>query len=168
MLTHIQDRISNKIFQKGSLFKFVYKLDRDGDVWFSIQYKRQQQMKIHFIKTGLWCYHKDMREKQVSFARDVFHWDFPAGQRQACEHYIKRFYQSFEGLAFSLIEQDNFFTADPREYIYDLYIQHFDVEKVSRFQTRKLEISKIMVVILSKEEEREDIGIKKLDFFFLE
>lgn len=38
------------------------------------------------------------------------------------------------------------------------------MEKISRFQTRKLEISKIMVVILSKEEEREDIGIKKLDY----
>jgi hypothetical protein len=36
MLTHIEDQISNKLLQKGSLFKFVYKLDCEGDVWFSV------------------------------------------------------------------------------------------------------------------------------------
>lgn len=27
MMTHIEDKISNKLLQRGSLFKFVYKLD---------------------------------------------------------------------------------------------------------------------------------------------
>lgn len=63
MLTHIEDQLSNKLLQAGSLFKFVYKLDCYGDIWFSVEYKRQQEMKIHFIKTGIWCYHKDMKEK---------------------------------------------------------------------------------------------------------
>lgn len=34
----------------------------------------------------------------------------------------------------------------------------FDVEKVTRFLKEEFEISKIMVVLLSKEEERRDIG----------
>jgi hypothetical protein len=164
MLTHIEDKISNKLLQSGSLFKFVYKLDCDGDIWFSVEYKRQQEMKIHFIKTGIWCYHKDMIEKQVYYARDVFNWYFPDEGRTACEQYIKKFYQSFEGLAFSLLDEDEFFCSDPRDYIYDLYIQHFNVDKTSRYQNCKLEISKIMIVILSKEEEREDIGLKTLDY----
>lgn len=61
-------------------------------------------MKVHFIKTGIWCYYKDMKEKEVAFARDIFNWNFPEGDRIACEQYIKRFYQSFEGLAFSLLD----------------------------------------------------------------
>lgn len=36
MITTIEDRISNQLLQKGSLFKFVYKLDYEGDIWFSI------------------------------------------------------------------------------------------------------------------------------------
>jgi hypothetical protein len=50
------------------------------------------------------------------------------------------------------------------EYVYDLYIQFFDVQKITRYTTKRLEISKIMVVILSKEEERKDIGIPPLDY----
>jgi hypothetical protein len=81
-----------------------------------------------------------------------------------CQQYIKRFYQSFEALAFSLLGENNFFESNPKYHIYDLYIQHFDVEKTSRFKKSKLEISKIMVVILSKEEERADLGMKELDY----
>ena len=96
MLTHIEDQISNKLLQKGSLFKFVYKLDCEGDVWFSVEYKHQQEMKIHFLKTGIWCYFKEMAEKEVLYARDMFNWSFPEGcDRVLCEQYIKRFYQSF-------------------------------------------------------------------------
>jgi hypothetical protein len=42
MITNIEDQISNKLLQRGSLFKFVYKLKYEGDIWFSIEYKRQQ------------------------------------------------------------------------------------------------------------------------------
>jgi hypothetical protein len=37
------------------------------------------------------------------------------------EQYIKLFYQSFETLAFSLINKKSFFETNPREYVYDLY-----------------------------------------------
>jgi hypothetical protein len=61
-------------------------------------------MRVHFIKSGLWCYNKDMHEKQVLYARDVFNWDFTGViDRSTCEKYLKRFYQGFEGLAFSLL-----------------------------------------------------------------
>lgn len=58
MLTNIEDKLSNELLQDGSLFKFIYKLDYERDMWFSIEYKEQQEMKIHFIKTGIWCYYK--------------------------------------------------------------------------------------------------------------
>ena len=76
--------------------------------------------------------------------------------------YIKRFYQSFEGLAYSLIDHTKFFQSNPKHYIYDLFVQYFDVRNLPRFVERQLEIDKIMVVILSKEEERKDIGMPLL------
>lgn len=46
-----------------------------------------------------------MKEKQVLYARDVFDWDLTeVADRSNCEKYLKRFYQSFEGLAFSLLK----------------------------------------------------------------
>ena len=41
MLTHIEDQYSSKVLKKGSLFKFVYKLERDN-TWLSVGIKRQQ------------------------------------------------------------------------------------------------------------------------------
>jgi hypothetical protein len=48
--------------------------------------------------------------------------------------------------------------------VYDLFVQTFDAEKVTRFIKQDFEISKIMVVILSKEEERRDIGQPPLPY----
>ena len=74
MMTHIEDQYSNHVLKKGSLFKFLYKLDMDN-IWFSIEFKRQQEMRVHFIKNGVWCYSKNMDENQVYYARDVFKWE---------------------------------------------------------------------------------------------
>lgn len=41
MLTHIEDQFSNQVLKRGSLFKFIYKLDGDN-IWFSVEFKRQQ------------------------------------------------------------------------------------------------------------------------------
>jgi hypothetical protein len=123
MLTSIEDQISNKLLQNGSLFKFLYKLDFQGDVWFSVEYKRQQEMKVHFLKTGIWCYFKEMTAGNVLYAKDVFNWPLAEGcDRNLCEQYIKRFFQSFEGLAFSLLDEDEFFSSNPQFYVYDLYL----------------------------------------------
>ena len=60
-------------------------------------------MKIHFIKTGIWCYYKEMKDKKILYARDVFNWQMPKNKEEECQQYIKKFYQSFEGLAFILL-----------------------------------------------------------------
>jgi len=53
-------------------------------------------MRIHFIKTGIWAYTKEMVDDQSYYARDVFNWDVShRPDRKACEQYMKRFYQSF-------------------------------------------------------------------------
>lgn len=75
MFTHIEDKFSNNILKKGSLFKFIYKLDTAEEIWFSIEYKKQQDMRVHFIKTGVWCYSNEMEDNQVYYARDMFKWD---------------------------------------------------------------------------------------------
>lgn len=151
MITNIQSQISNKLLQRGSLFKFVYKLRYEGDIWFSIEYKRQQQMRVHFIKSGIWCYRKEMPENQTMYSRDIFNWNLQnRGDSANCQNYLKRFYQAFEGLAFSLLQEQVFFQTDPKQTIYDLYIQHYDTDNLDRRKQRKLQISKIMVVVLSK------------------
>jgi hypothetical protein len=43
----------------------------------------------------------------VYYARDMFNWDTKnRADSKACEQYLKRFYQSFEGLAFSLLDEN--------------------------------------------------------------
>ena len=74
---------------------------------------------------------------------------------------MKLFYQSFETLAFSLIEKTSFFESNPKDYIYDLYLSNFDVSSKRNSldpTPNKLKVSNIMLVILSKQEERTDIG----------
>jgi len=51
--------MSNKLLKKGSIAKFIYKIDAASDNWFLIEYKQQQHLGIHFLKSGVWIYHKD-------------------------------------------------------------------------------------------------------------
>ncbi len=52
--------MSNKLIKKGSLVKFVYKIDHESDIWFVVEKKKYQEMKIRFIKTGLWVHTPNM------------------------------------------------------------------------------------------------------------
>jgi hypothetical protein len=91
------------------------------------------------VKTGLWAYTKDMGDGQTYYARDVFNWDVAERpDRNICEKYLKLFYQSFEGLAFSLLDEDEFFRSTPVDHVYDLYVKTFDVQTTPRFRNRKL------------------------------
>ena len=74
-LTFIEDQISNKLLKPGSLFKFVYKMASQSDIWFSIDRKRHQDTSIRFVKTGLWAYTPEMEENQIYYARDIFKWE---------------------------------------------------------------------------------------------
>jgi hypothetical protein len=40
---------------------------------------------------------------------------------------VKLFYQSFETLAFSLIDKSPFFENNPKNFVYDLYLNNFEV-----------------------------------------
>ena len=76
---------------------------------------------------------------------------------------MKLFYQSFQTLAFGLSQKHNFFESNPKQYIYDLYLDNFDVGFRRNTlnphpQPNQLKVSNIMIVILSKQEERADIG----------
>jgi len=65
-------------------------------------------------------------------------------------------FQSFESLAFCLVNEKNFFTPNPSKQIYDLFSFYHDVQNVHRVEEKSLQISKIMLVILSKEDERNE------------
>ena len=96
MLTHIEDEMSNKLIKKGSLVKFVYKIDHESDIWFLVEKKKYQDMKIRFIKTGLWVHTPNMEDNKQYVAKDVFNWDTKSEKdKDICNQYIKLFYQSF-------------------------------------------------------------------------
>ncbi len=153
----IEDKISNNLLKKGSLFKFVFQIETLADNWFTIEFKDSEEISIHFIKTGIWIYNKNMVHEEIYYARDLFKWNIAQRQDKiTCEKILKLLYQTFEGLAFGLLNEKNFFRSNPTEAIYDAYSCWTDVSKVERYAERKLEISKIMLVILSKEQERAD------------
>ena len=68
--------------------------------------------------------------------------------------FLKRFYESFEGLAFSLLNEKKFFLNTPKEYVYDLYVQCFDTESFNQLIKKSNKIKKIIFIILSKQENR--------------
>lgn len=67
--------MSNKLIKMGSLVKFVYKIDHESDIWFLVEKKKSQEVKIRFIKTGLWVYTPNMEENKQYYAKDVFNWN---------------------------------------------------------------------------------------------
>jgi hypothetical protein len=58
----------------------------------------------------VWCYSPEMADEKPYYARDVFKWDtWGRDDAEMCHKFAKRFYQSFEGLAFSLLDETKFF-----------------------------------------------------------
>jgi hypothetical protein len=60
--------------KKGSLFKVVYQTETILDNWFTIEYKDSEDIKVHFIKNGVWVYQKTMQSEEIYYARDLFNW----------------------------------------------------------------------------------------------
>lgn len=112
-LTHIEDQMSNKLLKMGSLVKFVYKINHESDIWFQVEHKLHQETQIRFIKTGVWAYTEDMQDNKIYYARDLFNWDYDqdteSAEAEVCQKYMKLLYESFETLAFSLIDKKSFF-----------------------------------------------------------
>lgn len=157
IFAEIEDKISNNLLKKGSMFKFVFQIETLADNWFTLEWKDSEEVNIHFIKTGIWIYNKNMLQNEIYYARDLFKWNVAdRGDKITCEKILKLLYQTFEGLAFGLLNEKNFFKSNPLEHIYDAYAYWVDVSQASRYVERKLQISKVMLVILSKEEERSE------------
>lgn len=135
----IEDKISNNLLKKGSMFKFVFQIETLADNWFTIEFKDSEEISIHFIKTGIWIYNKKMTQNDIYYARDLFKWDLTnRSDKITCEKILKLLYQTFEGLAFGLLNEKNFFKSNPTENIYDSYSFWMDVSKTERFVERKL------------------------------
>lgn len=64
-----------------------------------------------------------MKPNEIRYSKDVFNWEGIADRkdRMQCEKYIKKLFQSFESLAFCLIDEKNFFSPNPNKQIYDLF-----------------------------------------------
>jgi hypothetical protein len=169
LLTHVEDQMSNKLLKPGSLVKFVYKLDHESDIWFMIEQKTGQDLQVRFIKTGLWCETADLEANTPYCAKDVFNWSTQETAAQSegkdYQRYMKLFFESFESLAFSLINKRHFFESNPREHIYDLYLYNYDASRrLRKASFGQLRICNIMLVVLSKEDQRIDVGLPNLDY----
>lgn len=58
---HIENKISVRLMKKGSLCKFVYQIDTNSETWFTVELKDSNELRVHFIKNGIWIHHQDMK-----------------------------------------------------------------------------------------------------------
>lgn len=81
------------------------------------------ELKVHFIKNGIWLYTRSMKPNEIRVAEDIFNWEgiSQRNDKSSCEKYIKMLYQSFESLAFCLNDESNFFELNPNKHIFDLF-----------------------------------------------
>lgn len=100
------------MLKRGSLCKFVYQIDTNSETWFTVELKDSNELRVHFIKNGLWICNEDMDKDQIYVSRDAFNWEGinDRNDKEQAAKYIKRFFQSFESLAFCINDFENFFT----------------------------------------------------------
>lgn len=99
-----------------------------------------------------------MKANKFMLAEDIFNCETYSMNKSkvSCEKYVKLLFESFESLAFCLIHEKRFFEYNPSKQVYDLYTFYRSVEYTPRARTRSLSISKIMLVILEKSDERSE------------
>lgn len=73
-ISKIESDISSKLLKKGSIFKFVYQINSIAESWFTVKVKENGQVKIHFIKNGIWIYNQNMKADNIYIAKDIFFW----------------------------------------------------------------------------------------------
>lgn len=115
-------------------------------------------MRLHFVKNGIWVHHKGMKSDEIMVAEDIFDCEnAPNARNEAIlQKYVKMLYSSFESLAFCLSHDKHFFQHNPRQHIHNLFAYYRDVSKARRLRAAEVTISKIMLVVLSREDEREE------------
>lgn len=67
--------ISNQLLKNGSLFKFVFQLNCDKNIWFSIRFDGKNSPHLSFLKHGLWLYNSTLEEHEIYYAKDLFRFE---------------------------------------------------------------------------------------------
>lgn len=75
MVGNIQENISRTLLEPGSIFTFVFEVEELAGNWFVLELKENMDVKVRFLKTGVWVYHKRMRYEDVYYGQDIFHCD---------------------------------------------------------------------------------------------
>ena len=173
IIATIQDNVSRTLLHHGSIFTFVFEVEELANNWFAIEVRENMEIKVHFLKTGIWIYHRGMKFEEIYYGHDIFHCeDEELAASDNAEKTIKLLYNAFETLGFSMLNETNFFDSDPAKHAYDLYsfvlncsereadkeslVFGTEITEPSEKEKKKvnLRITKIMGVILSKEKER--------------
>jgi hypothetical protein len=155
ILAKVEDTISNQLLKNGSLFKFAFQLNCDRNIWFTFRFDHARPA-LSFLKHGLWLHHPALHDNEIYYAQDLFRFerDFLPGDLLERAALMKRLYETFESLALTLEGKESFFDSNPQYHVYDTYFTLLNVEPVQRLIPRELEISRVMVVLLTKEKER--------------
>ena len=159
ILTKIENIISNQLLKRGSLFKFVFQLNCEKEIWFSVELDGLSKPHISFLKNNTWLYHRELNQQEIYHVPDLFKFDksnVKEGLLERAET-VKQLYETFESLALTLEEKEVFFESNPQYHVYDSYFTFKNVESVQRLIERELEVSRIMVVLLTKEKERSSL-----------
>ncbi len=155
ILAKVENTISNQLLKNGSLFKFAFQLNCDRNIWFTFRFDHAKPT-LSFLKHGVWLHSPALQENDIYYAQDLFRFekDFLPGDLLERAALMKRLYETFESLALTLEGKESFFDSNPQYHVYDSYFTLLNVEPVQRLIQRELEISRVMVVMLTKEKER--------------
>jgi hypothetical protein len=128
----------------------------DRPSWFTVHYTSLNQTKVTFLKRGLWVQEDHLLENEIYYGKDIF----KAGPELDNEELLakaaamKKLYESYESLALTIPEPDSFFESNPSFHQYDTYLTHINTHALSRLASHPLAVTKIMAVMLTKEQER--------------
>ena len=56
ILAKLENIISNQLLKSGSLFKLVFQLNSNDNLWFSFYVDSNEVPHLTFLKKGLWIY----------------------------------------------------------------------------------------------------------------
>lgn len=73
-MTHIENKISVNLLESGSICKFVYQIDTNSETWFTVELKDSNELRVHFIKNGLWINHEGTNKDEIYVLKDAFNW----------------------------------------------------------------------------------------------
>ena len=46
----------------------------NSDTWFTVEHKNSNELRVHFIKNGIWLYHEGLKKDEIYAARDAFNY----------------------------------------------------------------------------------------------